>query len=342
MDCSVRIKRVKALSFLLPGGGSVRLDIPENLNQNAMSAVRFNDYAVIPMAAGRSVAESELVRLKKSGDVVGYLIPGQAIFSAENPNNSDPMFGAYSLIAAINICAQSYENKYSLASDDCGSATSADGIFLQGRFYAVVWLRKLKASEVEFANRYFVSFAKVGLYPNRANLAPRESAVTSEIYREVRLVANKEWPDYVREIMVGLSPFSENCFLRFFYLYQIIESLMSQNYYVRFEEIRGRLSSQVGVSLVQLRDYIEEFQGISKEKPRIKAALNPICAASNQIAESILTSLGESFVGLDFGENIYRVRNIIFHDYQRIRHLEADVALLVESLTSYILDTKLS
>ena len=138
-----------------------------------------------------------------------------------------------------------------------------------------------------------------------------------------------------------LSPSVENVFLRFFYLYQVIETLMARDYTDRFNKIRASFSAQNDISITQLKDFLKNFNAIVKEEPRIKNALQPACAASNLIAEKILGCLGEKFDDLDFGARVYRIRNIIFHDYQRIHHMEEDVGDFEDGLLSYLLDKKL-
>ncbi|KPN20279.1 hypothetical protein AO715_10325 [Xanthomonas sp. Mitacek01] len=59
-------------------------------------------------------------------------------------------------------------------------------------------------------------------------------------------------------------------------------------------------------------------------------------------AQALLNALGEFEQEDSFGEMIYKVRNIIFHDYQRAHPYASLVSDLEEDLTSYILEKKLA
>jgi len=116
---------------------------------------------------------------------------------------------------------------------------------------------------------------------------------------------------------------------------------MMENYSHRLAVIRKKFECQQEISITQLKDFLISFQELVKEEPRIKNALQPLCPESNLVSEKILATLGEDYKKLDFGQRIYKIRNIIFHDYQRIHHLNDDIAELEDSLSSYLLNKKL-
>lgn len=337
-----RIKKVKELSFKRSDGEIIDLEIPQELNQSLLRSMISSEYVVTKMVVGREVRESEIVTLK-SGGVVGYLVPGQAILSKDHPMNGNPFFGTYSLIAAMKVCSDSFDNEYQLVGASGATATSNFGVFEEGVFYAVIWLKKLGVSAKDFAKKYFVSLAKSGVFISVRSDQPIPSSRTQESYeREIRLVRNSDWPDYIRVIVTELSPYAADPFLRFFYMYQVVETLMAVNYKGKLEEIKARFVGQADISITQLKDYMKEFQGITKEDARIKMAMYPPCPDSELFLNALLAKLNESHSDMEFGERVYKIRNIMFHDYQRILSFGADISAIEDCLMNYILDKKLS
>lgn len=343
MSLAIRYKSLKELRFYKPDGDTIALPVPHEINQSLLSKVVRSEYLVLTVAAGRSIAESEVSTLRAKGNIVGFLIPGQAILSPDQLRNSDPFFGAYALIAAMEVCDRSLRKNYDLSPHSVVGFEPASSVFHDDVFYLVVWLKKLGVSADGFLDDYFVSLARHGVFRSVNGKRPLQASRALGSYDQVlHLSQNAKWPSYVRTIISELEPFAEDPFLRFFYLYQVIETLMSENYKSELAAIRVAFDAQSDISITQLREYVEKFQRIYKEKSRINSALQPICSQSRMAAEAILSALGEDFADDTFGEVIYKVRNIVFHDYQRV-HPHADlVADLEENLLNYILEKKLA
>lgn len=337
MQSHYRLKRIKKLKHKDISGEITVLEIPKNLNQENISKIKFSDYSVSIVAVDRELAEAEITTLKLKNTTVGFLIPGQAILSPDSPMNENSYYGPYSLIAAIAACKNSFENNY-----DLSSPTTNDGTFFTDLFYAVVWIEKLEVSKESFFDLYFACLARSGVYFSPKKEKPLPNNRTLETYSsEIRLTKNKEQRSYVSLITGELSPFTPDPFLRFFYLYQVIESLMTEEYESKYLAIKTKLDSHGTPTITQLHDFLDEFRDISKEKTRILNALQPKCIDSEKSAEKILTELGEDFGKLDFPGKIYCLRNIIFHDFKRIHKLSNEIAELEENLMNYILNIKL-
>ena len=343
MSLSIRYKSLKELRFRRPDSELLTLDIPPDLNQTLLNKAIRDDYLVLNVAIGRPIAESEVCTLKSGSSTVGFLIPGTAILSPEQQLNSDPLFGTYSLIAAMEVCDRSFKGDYALSSHSTAGFESASSVFYEDFFYLVVWLRKLEVTATNFHGEYFVSLARNGISPSSGDRRPLLSQRTLPSYgRVIQISKNTEWPSYVRTIISELEPYAADPFLRFFYLYQIIETLMSENFKSELTQIRASFEAQTEISITQLREYVEKFQRIYKEKARINNALQPMCPRSQASAQALLDALGEDHGDDTFGEMIYKVRNIVFHDYQRVHPHAALVAELEEDLLSYILEKKLA
>jgi hypothetical protein len=340
---AARYKSLKELRFRKPDGEVVSLEIPGDVNQDLLRHAVLDDYLVMTVATGRPIAESEVCTLKSGNSIVGFLIPGQTVLSPDQQLNSDPIYGTYSLIAAMKVCDGSFKQKYDLSPHSLAGFDSVNTVFYDDIFYLVVWLTRLGVSAADFTDDYFVSLARHGINPSSGGRRPLQTQRTLKSYgQSIQLSRNAKWPGYVRTIISELEPYAADPFLRFFYLYQVIETLMSVNFKSELAQIRIAFSAQPDISITQLREYVEKFQRIYKEKSRINNALRSVCPRSYASAEALLAELGEFDTDDTFGEMIYKVRNIVFHDYQRVHPFSNLVADLEEDLVSYILDKQLA
>ncbi len=342
MAAMVRCRRIKELRFRKPDGSLIALEVPSALNQDLLVHADRREYVVLPVVTGRSVAESEVATLKLGSDIVGFLIPGQTILSPDQRLNSDRLFGTYSLIAAMEVCRSSHAGNYTLASPSVVASDSPGPVFHEGVFYLVAWLKKLDVASDSFLDQYFVSLARAGICSFIQGSKPLQTRRTRSSYMEpIALKRNQNWPEYVKTIFSELAPHAADPFLRFFYLYQVIETLMGDKYRSALGPILNDFKAEGDLSVSQLRDYIEKFQGVYREKPRINAALSPVCTGCEDSAKRLLVALGEK-TEVPFGELIYKVRNIIFHDYSRVHAHSALVADLEDFLASYLIEQHLS
>lgn len=343
MSPRIRCRRIKELRFRKSNGDVIPLAVPASLNQALLAEAVREDYLVLPVATGRLVAESEVAPLRLRGSTVGFLIPGQSILSPDLGLNSDRLYGTYSLIAAMEVCQRSHHGDYTLASPEAANAETTSPLFHEGIFYLVAWLKSLGASAESFFDRYFVSLARSGIVSFVPGSRPLRTERTLDSYAQpISLSKNPDWPEYVRTIVSLLEPHATDPFLRFFYLYQIVETLMGAKYKSGLGPLFLEFKERPDLSVTQLRDYIEKFQKIYKEKPRINAALQPTCPNSQGLAEALLEALGEETEDVPFGELIYKVRNIIFHDYSRVHAYSSMVSDLEDALASYLFERHLS
>ncbi len=328
--------------FVRPDGVREAVTVPFDLNKAAASKVRLKDYSVYLVSTGRELAESEIVEVKYKREIVGFLIPGQAILSAQNPRNHDRIYAAYSLIAASRVCSDSLNGEYSLS----GYGPNAIGVpapFISDKFYGIFWNSKLPEPIGPNAAKYFVSLARHGLYLSDRAALPRESIRTLEAFgKSLSIALNPEFPDYVRKIVTELHPYTDNPHLCFFYLYQLIEHLMARGYESSLATLKGDFDAQPSLSVTQLKDFLQQFKNIVSEVPRIRAVLLPVHGPSDSLAEALLSSLGESFAELNFADKVYRIRNIMFHDYRRVHDFGQQLEDFQDELMSYLLSNQLS
>lgn len=320
-------------------GDTETIVVPEDLNQSLLRNAKFGEYTVTMMGVDRPVAESEVSTLKSEGRVVGFLIPCQALLSSNHPCNENKLFGTYSIIAAMRAFNCLNERNYPF--NPPLPLPNKDALSSTGFFYCILW--RQAASQSNFIDDHFVSLSRIGVYPTPDLIHPTKNSRTLSNYAtSINLTKNTAWPDYVSMIITKLSPFASDPYLKFFYLYQVIETLMAHEYANKQTAIRVRFDANPHPSISDLKDFLNDFKAIVNETPRINSALDPGDPGCTQSAEKILTSLGIDFTRLSFGEKVYKIRNTIFHDYKKIHHIPNLIAEFEDNLMNYLLEKKLA
>jgi hypothetical protein len=338
----LRINKFKKLCFSRPDKTVITLDIPANLSQSLIKHTNFSEYSVHILKTNRIIAESEysIIELENAG-TVGYLIPSEAILSEENPNNKDKYYAAYSLIAAAIICENSFKKDYSLTHTDHGSAITAPMVFAENSFYLVTWNKKIP-DHTNFSKNYAVFFASKGLTFSQGQTQPLALTASQHVKGTFfRIKATKGLPDYIVTILTELIPCTVNPFLRFFYIYQVIEFLMSSEFNTRVTSLKQKFSAATSHSVTDLKDILKEFQKATKEDSRINSVLCPACPATEISAENILVTLNIQHDEMTFADKIYKIRNTLFHDYQRVHSHMESMSTLSDNLFSYLIEKKM-
>jgi hypothetical protein len=153
----------------------------------------------------------------------------------------------------------------------------------------------------------------------------------------LRLKKSVELPDYAITILCSLVPHTSNPFLRFFYLYQIVEYLMGRDLDSRIAGLRQDFLANQDPSMVELREIVKKFQRATNEEARINSVLQLTCVHSSAAADVLLGKVDLNDKELTFAEKIYRVRNTLFHDYRRLHDYDSEVSALCQNLYSYLL-----
>lgn len=306
-----------------------------------MSAVDFEDYLIRIVSVPRKIAESEFGTFTgPDGKYVGCLIPGGAILSEENPNNENKIFAAYSLIAAACVCELSWRNDYGLASKNCQTARDMDEVFSESNFYAIFKKSDLKQSLPDFNHAYFVSLFSHGLLLSDGKATPIGLPSPPPFSGKIPIKENSLHPDFIYEIFINLIPYTGSPFLRFFYLYQAIEYLMSGSFQKKYVKVKSELDKETDISVTSLRDIMDKLTAATKEKTRINEVLMPECNLTKLQAENILGLLSVDYSKFSFAESIYKIRNIVFHDFPKIHHLGKEIGDLSDNLLRYLMEQK--
>lgn len=338
----MRIIRVKAFEFLRPDGGLVELPVPADWNQDSVQNVKRTDYTVHIVVSSERPAEASYGKVAiGNGHTAGYIIPGAAVLSPENPNANDAHYCAYNLLVADTVCRASRERRYDLAAPTLKAAESRDQVFKQGVYYFVTW-NKYFTSPSTIPKDFALSLCNHGLVFSVSEEYPKHLYAEYEGNGStLRLKPTTTLPSYVVTILGSLVPYCANPFLRFFYLYQVIEHMMGVEFDSKVADVRSRLAANAKPSMVELREILEKFQDATREKTRINATLVPPCPTTAMSAENLLTALNALDPDTSFAERIYRVRNILFHDYKQLHERGELIASLCRDLFAYLVSKKL-
>lgn len=342
MTGQVKISRTKLFIFRRRDGECFDIKVPSNWNQSLVKLIDRSEYTVHFVVTDHVPAEADFCKIAVgSGHTCGFVIPGSAILSAENPYSADPTYCAYNLLIADAICRASALDNYDLTSDKCDSAHSRENVFRQDGFYLITWNKHLSAPG-SFTRDFAISLCSHGLvFSSSAELPTRLMSSSPSKGSTLRLKATDHIPDYVVTILGSLVPYCENPFLRFFYLYQVIEYLMGEDFDSRVADVRSRFVANANPSKVELREILEKFQDATREKSRINQVLIPECPKTLISVNSLLTALGISEPDATFAERLYRVRNTLFHDYGVLHSHGPAISSICDELYEYIVEKKI-
>jgi hypothetical protein len=339
------IIEVREFHFKQPDKNIIIMTVPDGLNQNLIRKIITSEYSVYKVGSSLEIKEADSARVKEKGVIgdVGYLIPGAAILSGYHPKIDDEYFVAYSMIVANHICRKSYENSYELCARGYENAHSADQIFDKDCYYIVIWDEKIK-SRINFKKHYSLCLASQGLVLNENLGIPKNIPIKYATKNDIlNIHSNELIYDHIHIILTELYPFTDNPFLRFFYIYQIIEHLISGVYHSIVENLISDLTSGLNdKAFTSIRDAINDFNNKSTESPRVKNLLNsPGDQDARKIAADILRDIEQYEKDMCFGASIYKIRNIIFHDYKLIHAKSNNIGELCDKLYIYILSKKI-
>jgi hypothetical protein len=338
----VKITRVKFLTFHRPDSELVDIQVPEHWNQQMVRKVVRSEYSVHVVVSDRAPTEAEFYKIAiGKGETCGFVIPGSAIISPENPNSGNAAYCAYNLLIADAVCRASLSGHYELTSDKRDVATSREGIFKQDVFYLITWDKHI-TSPSTFAGDFAISLCAHGfVFPSSEELPTELMSTPPTDGSTLKLRSTRSLPEYVITILGSLVPYCKNPFLRFFYLYQVVEHLMGEDFDTRVDEVRTRFLDNANPSKVELREILEKFQDATREKARINIVMSPECPTTLAAANALLMTLGLEEPKATFAERLYKVRNTLFHDYGLLHGQGNEISSICEGLYKYLVEKKI-
>jgi len=329
--------KVKELRFKRRDGSVISRDVPEDLNQALVAKACANEYLVVAVSSSAELPEQSVSTIRYKGRTAGFVIPGQALLSPQHPRNSDPHYAAYSLIAALEVCARSFKGDFSMSSSSAEAERPGEIPFLEGDAYLVLWNDVIGK---ENHSRFHPSLFLNGIYSHRGSrdycridIIPPETITVRDPIIDSQ---------YASSVFFNLYPYASFALLRFFYAYQIIEMLIGLDFKVRSEAIRAKLNSAAPVNITTLRDIVDDFKKSYQELPRIREILSPPCGSTESALDRLLDDMADDRSGKSFAEKIYRVRNILFHEHLRAHDFDESVMSVGDNLIAYLARSKLS
>ncbi len=338
---AVKISRVKFFLFRRPDEEIVEVEVPAKWDQSLVPKVVRKDYSIRIAIASKAPAEAAYGKVAVGdGPTGGYLIPGAAVLSPENLYSGDATYVAYNLLVADAICQASRSGNYEMAAPNFHAAISREQIFRQNVYYLVTW-NKYFTSPSTFPNDFVLSLCHRGLVLSPSHDHPTELyADFAENGTLLKLKSTPDVPSYVTTILGTLVPHCQNPFLRFFYLYQVVEHLMSAELDTKVAEVRTRFNATATPSMVEVLEILDKFKDATREKTRINSALVPLCPATDISAEKLLSALNALEPQSSFAEKIYRVRNTLFHDYKQLHDKGEQISTLCRHFFEYLVGNK--
>lgn len=333
-------------------GGVLRIDLPE-FNSSYLSAATANIHNHIFFELKRSSfpKESEIFEVKRSGDTIGFVIPGAALCSTAHAYAKNRMFGPFAYLAICN--AVMLEEAKGITQ----SASSLEDVIRQDIFYAVINCEKLPAKTKDsFLDLFFPAFLDFGFFDANSNQAPLldlefDDEITKKKKSTILLHGEIPTTPFVRKILFDLIPYEKNPFFAFFYAWQVVEYLMQTEFEKRFTNFieKHKDSHQI----VDFRNALDKLNEFSKEKNKIFAILGGmdanLCASIDQLYLKVSPPKGTDSESTSHASDddeteessaapakLYRIRNLMFHSLVSLDSFDADVRELINLFWIYL------
>jgi hypothetical protein len=146
---------------------------------------------------------------------------------------------------------------------------------------------------------------------------------------------------FVDNVFTSLLPYESNSLLLFFYQYQIIELLLGQVFEAEQKSLVEKLISYASDS-VKTKEVLDEINKISSEKKRLSLLfenyMNDTFEKSQLVAacNSFLNSHNRE-TSTNLHESLYKVRNVLFHQYRDVISASGDQLKNICQEFSYLL-----
>ena len=327
----------KCLKFKRPDCQNLIISVPSSVDQSTFPQIDLDDYLVFRVRTFHNIPQSSVIELNRENSIIGYLIPGQTIFSGIFPPRNKKIYYAYEFIIATQICIDSWGGDYKLCSPNFNSAKSISDVFENQIYYGVINLKKIDKEDFFDNGIYFNCLCSNDFFLESKNQKiPILSFTDGSKIDKLKLVKNKKIPDQVQMLFNELIFYEGNNILRFFYVYQVIEVIMGIFLDEKIDEIRNFISENNNLSKTLIRDKIQELGDATKEKSRINDIFNKEGGYSLDDLDRLLDILEIDCSKMSFADKIYKIRNLIFHDYTKMHSHESIIGEISNKLISII------
>lgn len=292
----------------------------------------------------RKFNEIDIKQIKIDDDDCGFLIPSFSLLSQDHDYSSKGNFQVFS----DAIIKWHLSN---LDTENLKSEVPLDSFFNENLGFIAIPNRNYSNSK-DKERKIFFELINAGIYVDILHKSP-------SFYTENPLFPNKNLPstkritfkttsnkaildEFICDIFNSIIFNETDHFLQFFYLYQVVETLiefvMSQEYskvMTKINDLGG------GVSTQQLKKLVETLNESVQERKRINKLCNEYTDTYNDsfniqqsLFDFIKQNLNSDFeVNNDIGSCIYEIRNKSFHEFRTLRN-----ATKLSSITPHVFD----
>ena len=299
--------------------------------------------------ARKNFSENKICQVYEKGldQRIGWIFPLQALNSKEHDYASNEHFLKYAKVSFDILCS-GVENVFK------ESPLFKSGNYLINDFYSdetVVFSLSKNSLPAQFdfqINDYLPSFFGKGFFyqtsRNPKNL--RETVLSLELLDGNRVTISKMSPGlkskkFIRSLLVEILPYESNYLIAFFYLYQIIEMLIGEVYNIKQIDFAKKISDNLNKPS-EVKEILSDLNQSLSEKKRIHSLFeqhllskpdeNSLKNACNDFLEKNKYQPGDHF-----SKYLYRVRNIIFHQFYEIQYnAESDLRDIVVGMEQLI------
>jgi hypothetical protein len=325
----------------VPGEGYQIGDTLFTTNIELSTCSDFKNFTIF-RAYCKKFNEIDIKKIKIDNNDCGFLIPSFSLLSVDHDYSSNNNFQLFS-DAIIKWFLSNLEKEH------IKSEISLDSFFNENLGFIAISNTNFSNSK-ENERKIFFELMNTGIYVDVLHTEP-SSYPTNSLFPEKNIpdtkriafntTTNKAMLDeFVFDIFYSIIFKESDHFLQFFYLYQVIETLIEFVMSNEYSQVRSRIHN-LGESATtqQLKKLVETLNESVQERKRINKLCNHYTEIYNDnfniqqsLCEFIIQNLNPEFeADSDIGSSIYEVRNKSFHEFRTLRN-----ASTLSSITPHV------
>lgn len=278
---------------------------------------------------------------------IGWCFPIQALGSTEHSYADNEHFLRYAYVAAIKLLKDEFTNvfKYAPSILDSSVRLKFEDFFPENTAILVISLEKIGGETQLNIGGWIPSLYVHGYIPLK-HRNPKYISMASYENDGSRLyiqAISQHLPNtsFVELVFSELLAYETNTFLKFFYLYQIIELLIEDVFRNEHQLLFDGVMSEK--DLLKIKDMLDKLRDISSEKQRLHLLIsnyitNPFdCSDLKNACNQFLINCGNSVIP-DPMTSLYTVRNILFHRYRDYQTNHDDIETVVSEFITFLVE----
>jgi hypothetical protein len=335
---SVSLDRVSFIreesAYTLSGGtASVEISIPFLLPYDqSYDDANFETF----MFSRTEYSENDIFQVyeKHLDTRIGWIFPLQALQSKQHNYSADIHFLKYAKVAFSHLCngqINGYKKTPTYPSDGYYDLNS---FYHENSFVFVLSKQTLSIGSPFDISKYIPFFYSIGFYyqtlRDPATLTQSKYLQYSgEDLKRITLdciPATIQNEQYIYSLLRDTLPYENSRLMAFFHLYQIVELLIDKIFMREQKETAERISAAISKPYA-IKEIMEELPKNLSEKNRLRRLFDNYLAHPpdhNDLRQACNTLLSkhDRKNGQQFFEYLYRVRNLVFHEYRSIESEE--------------------